>query len=122
MAFPFDDQWNLLMSSSIFAENAVLSVEGVDISLRGIFISGTFSEDSPAAYAPKMYVDREFFRFPLVQLDGKLEKPVKEKLVGSSLHLPERNRRFRIYTVIGKENGDMEFELQEVEDQEAVDG
>lgn len=88
----------------------------------GIFISGTFSEDSPAAYAPKMYVDREFFRFPLVQLDGKLEKPVKEKLVGSSLHLPERNRRFRIYTVIGKENGDMEFELQEVEDQEAVDG
>lgn len=117
MAFPFDDQWNLIMNSSIFAEDAVLNAEGVDIPLRGIFISGTFTEDSPAAYAPKVYVDREFFRFPRVQLEGKLGKPFKQILIGASLLLTERNRSFRIYTVIGKDNGDLEVELQEVGDE-----
>lgn len=118
MAFPFEDQWNLIMSSSVFAEDATLSVEGMDIPLRGVFISGTFMEDSPAAYAPKVYVDREFFRFSSMQLVGKVERPWKQSLMGSFVFLPERNRRFRVFAVIGKDNGDVEVELQEVEDGE----
>ena len=103
MAFPFDEQWNLIMNSSVFAEDASLSVDGVDIPLRGVFISGTFEEDSSAPYAPKMYVDREFF---------------KKVLVGASLRLIERGRLFRVFSVIGKDNGDLEVELQEVDDGE----
>ena len=118
MAFPFDEQWNLIMKSSVFAEDASLSVDGVDIPLRGVFISGTFEEDSSAPYAPKMYVDREFFRFSMLQLKGKLDEPFKKVLVGASLRLIERGRLFRVFSVIGKDNGDLEVELQEVDDGE----
>lgn len=118
MAFPFDEQWNLIMNSSVFAEDAVLNVDGVDIPLRGVFISGTFKEDSPAAYAPKVYVDREFFRFPLVQIRGKVQGFWKESLRGAIVSLPERNRRFRVFSLLGKDNGDAELELQEVFDGE----
>ena len=118
MAFPFDEQWNLIMNSSVFAEDASLSVDGVDIPLRGVFISGTFKEDSPAAYAPKVYVDREFFRFPLCQIQGKVSGFWKESLRGATVSLPERNRRFRVFALLGKDNGDAELELQEVFDGE----
>lgn len=118
MVFPFNEQWNLIMNSSIFAEDATLSVDGVDIPLRGVFISGTFKEDSPAPYAPKSYVDREFFRFPLVQIRGKVSGFWKDRLIGAIVFMPERNRRFRVFAAIGKDNGDVEVELQEVFDGE----
>ena len=39
-------------------------------------------------------------------------------LVGASLRLIERGRLFRVFSVIGKDNGDLEVELQEVDDGE----
>ena len=117
MAFPFDEQWNLIMNSSVFAEGPP-DWPMMAAPLRGVFISGTFEEDSSAPYAPKMYVDREFFRFSMLQLKGKLDEPFKKVLVGASLRLIERGRLFRVFSVIGKDNGDLEVELQEVDDGE----
>ena len=120
MVSGYDAQWNLIMTSSMFAEDAVLHIDGIGHDVRGVFISGSFSEETTAAYSPKVYVERDCFRFPAIQLEGKVSGSWKSVLPGSILELTERGLRFRVYTVIGKQ-GDIQLELQEIE-AEAEDG
>ena len=117
MATLFDAQWNSILNSSMFAEGASLSVDGGErVAVRGGYISGTFEESSPAAYAPTTYVEKDFFRMSSMQIEGKVQKPWNENLRGAELLLVERGLKFRVYDVIGKNQGDIELLIQEVSD------
>ena len=51
-----------------------------------------------------------------MQIEGKVQKPWNENLRGAELLLIERGLKFRVYDVIGKNQGDIELLMQEVSD------
>lgn len=111
----FNAQWDSIITSSMFAENANLSVDGGDIiAIRGVYISGSFKEESSAAYAPKVYTREDYFRFSNRQLKGKLGDNWREVVKGGILELVERGLKLRVFDVIGGNQGDIEFVLQEI--------
>ena len=117
MTSPFDAQWNSILESSMFAEGALLSVDGGEpIPVRGVYISGTFEESSSASYAPATYVEKDFFKMSCMQIERKVQKPWNEVLRGAEVLLLERGLKFRVYDVIGKNQGDVELLMQEVSD------
>ena len=118
MAALYDLQWNSIMESSMFAEKATLTVKGIDIEVTGIYISGSFETDSPAPYSPKTYIEKDYFRMSRLQVEGKVEGSLRESLTGSTLTLSERGLKFRVYEVLGKNQGDIELTLQNIREEE----
>ena len=53
-----------------------------------------------------------------LQVEGKIEGPLRESLTGSTLTLSERGLKFRVYEVLGKNQGDIELTLQNIKEEE----
>ena len=118
MAALYDLQWNSIMESSMFAEKATLTVKGIDLEVTGIYISGSFETDSPPPYSPTTYIGKDYFRMSRLQVEGKIEGSLRESLTGSTLTLSERGLKFRVYEVLGKNQGDIELTLQNIREEE----
>ena len=118
MAALYDLQWNSIMESSMFADQATLTVKGIDLHVAGIYISGSFETDSPAPNSPKPYLEKHFFRMSRLQVEGKIDGSLRESLTGSTLTLSERGLKFRVYEVLGKNQGDVELTLQNIKEEE----
>ena len=114
----YDLQWNSIMESSMFAEKATLTVKGIDLEVTGIYISGSFETDSPGPYSAKTYIEKDYFRMSRLQVEGKIEGSLRESLTGSTLTLSERGLKFRVYEVLGKNQGDIELTLQNIRKEE----
>lgn len=109
----FAEQMGNIVMDGPFSEEAVLSVEGYsDMSVSGIFFSGSYEEGSMAPYSMKNLVDREFFQVSTLQLSD-IDRPW-DALRGATLEL--RGKTFRISAVSGKRGSVLTLELQEVED------
>lgn len=113
----FNAQWDSIISSSMFAEDAILTVDGGEpIAIRGVYVSGSFKEESSASYAPKIYTREDYFRFSNQQIKGKLGSNWRDVVKGGILELKERGLNLRVFDVIGGNQGDIELVLQEISD------
>lgn len=107
-------QFSRLIANSMFSEGATFSDGGSQsFAARGIFYSGSYEEDSPAAYAPRKLVAKECFQISTLSVPTTVENPWDE-LKGWSVTLTQRNLKFRIIDISGKRGGMFTLYLQEV--------
>lgn len=115
----YDSQWASIMESSMFAEPAVITdEEAFYLDVNGVYCSGSYSEDTPAAYAPKARVNKDSFQLASDALPSDIDSPEKA-LVGMKLLLPNRPRirAFRIFSVDGNNSGLYTLNLQKVKEE-----
>lgn len=110
----YEAQWQSIMSDNMFTESATIT-DGQEItfSVRGVFFSGSYDEESAAPYAPKRLVSKEYFRLSSLEIPSEINEPWKT-LEGFTLVLDERGINFRIYEVSGKRGGQFTLSLQEM--------
>lgn len=109
----YEAQWQSILSNNMFAEDAVITDnEAISLQVRGVFFSGSYEEESAAAYAPKRLVNKEYFQVSYKDIPGVITDPWT-MLEGMELLLPERGLSFRIYEVAGKRGGTLTLSLQE---------
>ena len=112
----YEAQWQSIMSDNMFTESATIT-DGQEItfSVRGVFFSGSYAEESAAAYAPKRFTQKEFFKLSSMEIPSDIKEPWNT-LQGMTLILDERGFTFRISDVSGKRGGDLTLSLQEKND------
>lgn len=115
----YDAQWKSIMSNSMFSEPAVITDEETFcLDVTGVYCSGSYSEESPAAYAPKARVNKDSFQLSADEITEEIDDPEKS-LVGMKLLLPNRPwiRAFRIFAVDGNNSGLFTLNLQKVKEE-----
>lgn len=112
----YEAQWQSIMADNMFTEKALITDnESIAFEANGVFFSGSYDEESSAAYAPKRYVQKEYFKMSDMEIPAGIPEPWKT-LNGLDLILIERGIEFRIRDVAGKRGGEFTLSLQEKKD------
>ena len=109
----YELQWQRIMDNNMFSEPAVITDgETIHLSVRGVFCSGSYEEDSPAPYSPKRLVAKECFQLASSSVPEQIPNPW-DAFEGMDLLLVDRNLAFRIHDVSGKRGGTLTLHLKE---------
>lgn len=107
-------QWTDLMENGGWSEPFTLTPDSSfnigDLTVNGIFYSGTSDEDSPAqAYAPKKAVRKEAVQIALASLPSAVTEP-KRMLQGAVLSSASRGT-YKVREVRGEKSGTLTLML-----------
>lgn len=109
-----ESQWQNLLESGSWSETmeVVLTDNPLIVSfpVNGIFYSGTYSEQSPAPYAPKRATKGEFFQLSLKSLPYGVTDPMVN-LKGAYIK-SQRRGTYKILDVKGEKSGMLTLVLQ----------
>lgn len=115
MARDYELQWARIMDNNMFSEPAVITDgETTYLTVRGVFCSGSYQEETAAPYAPKRLVAKECFQLASASIPEGISNPW-DAFEGMDLCLTERNLVFVIHEVSGKRGGMFTLYLKEKE-------
>lgn len=109
-----ESQWQNLLESGSWSEPMKVALPDSLLipifTVNGIFYSGTYSEQSPAPYAPRRATKGEFFQLSLKSLPSGVTDPIA-KLKGSYIK-SQRRGTYKILDVRGEKSGMLTLVLQ----------
>lgn len=105
-------QWNKIMETSIFTEDAILTLkeENEGHVIKGIFCSGTYEDSKPTSgrTVRSRYVQGDYFVVALSTLPSSIIKPHTE--LREAL-LKRGDDLYKVKEIIGKDGGSITLEL-----------
>lgn len=108
----FEDQWKMIMENGQMSETArITTADGRNLSISGIFFSGTYDIDKSTPYAAKTGVNQQFFQLSELSLADRSAAAGDLKL--STVQISRRGT-FRTAIVKGEGSGMLTLYLQPV--------
>lgn len=108
---PLQKQWDKIMETSIFTEEAILTLKGKSEKyiIKGIFSSGTYDDEKPTngRSVRSRYVQGDYFALALSTLPENI-KPYTE--LREAL-LEYRDETYKVKDIIGKDGGAITLSL-----------
>lgn len=108
-----DEQWMEIMNDNLFSESAKLTLAtGEEFAITGIFYSGSYQQESPAAYSSKRWSKEEWFEVSRHSLPTYVEDPVQNL---KRAVLESDRGYFKVLQVKGEQSGSLYLQLQKTE-------
>lgn len=108
---PLQNQWNKIMETSIFTEEAILTLKGKseEYVIKGIFSSGTYEDEKPTngRSVRSRYVQGDYFQVAL----STLPKGIKPHTELREALLKYKDEMYKVKDIIGKNGGTITLEL-----------
>lgn len=103
----YDDVFQTITESSAFSETALLTIDGVEFCLKGIFCSGNYGQrDLDKGYTTRKTVKRQSFQMAKASVPCTLDPA---EMVRHTLNV--RNTDFMVREVTGNDSGMIVLDL-----------